>query len=355
MRFHDLYFGSVLGLLLCSCAGDEDLAEGRGAQTDTGSATEYEASPSDDASPDTSVEMDSGATPDTGLADTSPVDTGTLSVDSSVPETTTGCTSPNDCAGTDGECGRRTCAAGKCGFAPTAADTKTTMQTPGDCKMIVCDGAGGTKLSDDPSDVPADKNECSTGTCAASAPAQTPKASGTSCTIGGSVCDGAGKCVGCLTASTCPGTDGECATRTCASNTCAMSYASDFTFTFLQTPGDCKMRQCDGKGGVRTVVWTPDVPASDGNPCTQECCTAAGDPSSCMVPAGTKCNATTCSTTRIGVCGECNVVADCPVVQCKNKSSCTGNRCTYTNAPDNTPCGAPGWWCYSGSCLAPIG
>lgn len=338
MRFDKLLLSTLLAFGLWSCGGDEDLSEGKGAGEDTGASVELDATPLDSSVPDT--EMDTGVdstVPDTMMVDTTPIDTGV--VDTSMPDTTpVMCITPSDC-GADTECGKRTCVAGTCGLMAVAADTPTTAQTKGDCKKVVCDGAGGTKTVADAADVPADKNECSSGACIATGPTQTPKASGTTCTMGGSVCDGAGNCVGCVTASTCPGTDGECGTRTCTSNKCGMSYASDFTFTLVQVPGDCKMRQCDGMGGTKQVAWPSDVPADDGNPCTRECCTAAGDPAKCAPAAGTKCNATTCDVSRPGICGECNVKADCPAIECRTLTACTSNRCVYTNV--NYPVGTP--------------
>ena len=46
----------------------------------------------------------------------------------------------------------------------------------------------------------------------------------------------------------------------------------------VQTPGDCKNEVCDGNGKVTPVPDDADVPLDDGNPCTDEAC-SAGAPS----------------------------------------------------------------------------
>ncbi len=52
------------------------------------------------------------------------------------------CLAPSDCPGADDACQTRTCVQGKCGRDFTAAGTVLPIQTTGDCKQNVCDGAG---------------------------------------------------------------------------------------------------------------------------------------------------------------------------------------------------------------------
>jgi hypothetical protein len=55
-----------------------------------------------------------------------------------------------------------------------------------------------------------------------------------------------------------------------------------------QMDNDCKIVQCDGSGQEETVADTGDIPAGDGNPCTEEICN--GDmPEHAPRPAGTPC------------------------------------------------------------------
>lgn len=102
------------------------------------------------------------------------------------------CVQPSDCPGADDFCAVRTCEGGLCGWDYTAAGSDVDAQTAGDCRTVVCDGAGGTTSVVDDADLP-DLGECAVGTCNAGAPGQTPLAEGTACGAGDQ-CDGAGSC-----------------------------------------------------------------------------------------------------------------------------------------------------------------
>jgi hypothetical protein len=342
-----------LSLFLASgvgCAGDDDLTEGRGFE-DTGPALTAEADP-----PDTSVAPDT--TPvDSSMPDTTIVDSAV--VDTSMPETPFFCTSPTECPGVDTDCAKRGCVDGKCRVDNIAPDTPTASQVKGDCKKTECDGVGGIRILEDLSDVPADPSECATNTCTTTGPKEVFRGAGTPCTKGGSFCDGAGKCVECVAATTCPGTDSECRKRACVMNACTMANTPDGTPAEMQTAADCKIRVCDGAGGVRVAPADTDVPASDGNPCTREGC-SSGTPVTLAPAPSTPCGAgKTCDVARPGICGQCNVVGDCTTPPaCKTPSACTSNSCIYTNVMDTTPCPLPGGvtgWCSGGVCFAPIG
>src|SRR5262249_9574882 len=76
------------------------------------------------------------------------------------------CLAASDCPGVDTECSVRTCTAGACGVAYTAAGTPVSGQSPGDCHVNVCDGAGNTVSAIDNSDAPADDgNVCTSEAC----------------------------------------------------------------------------------------------------------------------------------------------------------------------------------------------
>jgi len=94
---------------------------------------------------------------------------------------------------------------------------------------------------------------------------------------------------GCSLPSDCPPTGSECSTATCAAGQCGISFVSAGTATSSQTPGDCMQNQCDGAGGTTSVVDNADVPADDGNQCTNEVCTV-GVPSHPVAAARTVCN-----------------------------------------------------------------
>src|SRR5262245_49101038 len=107
----------------------------------------------------------------------------------------------------------------------------------------------------------------------------------TDCTT--SACNAAGICVDCLTAATCPGQDTECSQRTCLGGACGITLVAAQTVLVLQAAGDCKSRRCDGQGNVTAIIDNNDLPV-DGNPCTQDVCTA-GLPSNPPTAASTMC------------------------------------------------------------------
>src|SRR5262245_50871559 len=111
---------------------------------------------------------------------------------------TGGCTNPGQCMGSDGPCATRTCKSGVCGVDFVPNGQSATMQTPGDCKKVVCDGKGaGMDLNDD-TDVPDDKKGCTSDACSAGTPSNTPVMAGTACTAPDmGVCNGLGDCVAC--------------------------------------------------------------------------------------------------------------------------------------------------------------
>jgi hypothetical protein len=227
------------------------------------------------------------------------------------------CGAAADCPGADGECAVRVCTAGTCGFAYAAAGTPVAAQTPGDCRVLACDGLGNVRASADDADVP-DAGPCVVGGCALGEPTFAPVAAGTACTQGfGLVCDGAGACVGCLVAADCPGEDTACATRACFAGTCGYSYTPAYT-PVLPDPvvADCRRLVCDG--GSPDPVSTgddADLPV-DGNACTADVCDF-GVPLNPPEPAGTACaqsGGTVCDGS--GACVECLAGPDCPSGVC---------------------------------------
>jgi len=239
------------------------------------------------------------------------------------------CVEPTTCPGTDTECQKRTCDAGRCGVGNVAANTRLAAQTPGDCKANVCDGNGATTTANDDTDVPVDNRECTDDVCSNGAPSNPPKSADTSCTQGGGkVCDGAGACVACNAAAQC-GQDTECKTFTCNAHVCGSTNAGTDKVLSTQIPGDCKEAHCDGSGGVTNVVNNTDVPF-DGLECTLDLCTD-GMPSNPAAPTGTTCSAGVCNGT---VCGECNVAANCQGTDdaCHHRT-CDTNHCGFFNEP----------------------
>ena len=237
-----------------------------------------------------------------------------------------GCLAAGDCPGKDDECRKRTCAAGACGLSFTSKGTPIAAQSGGDCKAVVCDGAGNQATQAEDGDVPVDGKQCTTDQCNAGVPSNPPTAQGAACSQnGGKVCDGKGVCAQCLTAADCPGQDGECQARACNAGTCGVTNQPKSTPLKAQLAGDCKAVVCDGAGASTTVNDDKDVPV-DGNDCTQDAC-AAGAPSNppaaaqaaCKQNGGKVCDGK-------GACVDCAVDADCASLLCL-KNVCAAATC----------------------------
>lgn len=224
------------------------------------------------------------------------------------------------CPPSTNECELPACTAGKCTATPVSQSTPTTAgQTSGDCKLVVCDGMGGTEVvdDDDPLD---DMNDCTTDTCVAGVNTPVPIAPGTACTTnGGKVCGSGSKAATCV----------ECISNASCSNGNVCDTSND---NFVCVPPSCM----DGmKDGSETGV-------DCGGPICGACsngqmCAAAGD-----------CASGFCSS---GVCAACGADANCPSTsfcdtstgKCTadntNGTSCTGNaQCTSGHCADGVCC-----------------
>ena len=104
-----------------------------------------------------------------------------------------GCIDASEC-GESTDCIAFNCNGGVCGSTTTAAGSALSAQTPGDCLIAVCDGAGGTTTDVDDGDLPIDGNECTGDACSNGTASNPPEPDGVPCAGGGS-CDGAGVCV----------------------------------------------------------------------------------------------------------------------------------------------------------------
>jgi len=238
------------------------------------------------------------------------------------------CLGAADCPGSDSECATRTCTGGACGTTFTPLGTPLAAQVAGDCRLSVCDGAGGTNWEPLEGDLPSDGNACTEDVCSIATPLHPPVAAGATCSGpgGGVVCDGAGACVQCLGAADCPGSDSECATRTCTAGACGTAFAPAATPVASQVAGDCLQNVCDGDGGIVGASLATDVPV-DGDDCTDDLC-LGGTPSNPPSAAGTACaqgGGAVCD--GAGVCVPCNVGADCASRVCSDHV-CQAATCT---------------------------
>lgn len=108
------------------------------------------------------------------------------------------CTDAFECPRAADPCVVSTCVDRVCVTVDAAEKTLVPGQTSGDCKLMVCDGRGGTVAIEDAADWPADDgDECTDEVCEGSEPEHPPLAVGSACGQGG-VCNGAGTCGACL-------------------------------------------------------------------------------------------------------------------------------------------------------------
>jgi hypothetical protein len=144
-----------------------------------------------------------------------------------------------------------------------------------DCKQLACEG---TELvtSANPDDLPDDDgNPCTAEECNGDMPSHPPVAPGTACNDGG-VCNATGQCSDCDKPTDC-GIDTVCATFTCVDNTCETEFNVGDIISGADD-GDCMALQCaDGEPEPQDLPYEDDT-EDDGNGCTMDTCSAAGDP-----------------------------------------------------------------------------
>src|SRR5204862_2537301 len=75
--------------------------------------------------------------------------------------------------------------------------------------------------------------------------------------------------------------------------------------------GNCSKAVCDGVGGITSAPDNTDVPADDGNPCTDDVC-SGGAPSHPTKSDGASCTGPSGAKVCVGAaCVQCAVRADC--------------------------------------------
>lgn len=260
------------------------------------------------------------------------------------------CVAASDC-GTASECAAPLCTNGVCDPGLVAANTPVAIQIDGDCKKVVCDGAGAQATQEDLGDVEDDQQPCTTDTCSATGPVHTPTP-GVPCGTAG-ICNASGQCVGCNTAADCQGTDDFCKTKTCVNNVCGVSFTG--TNTPLpaadQSTGDCASKVCNGSGDVTTIAAPTDLPV-DGNACTLDQCVGGSTPQNPPAPSGATCSSgggTVCNGN--GSCVQCVNATQCGTPAVCNTKSCVANQCVNGFSPSTQQCG--GGTCASGTAQLP--
>lgn len=255
---------------------------------------------------------------------------------------------------------------GACGFTFAPAGTLVVgagIQTAGDCKKWVCDGAGNVQQVNDDVDVPVDGNACSADVCTNGVPSN-PAVVGQTCNlvaVNDGVCSAAKTCVQCNQASDCNDDFNlACAAPTCVANACVPNYLAANQPATQQTPNDCKIVLCNGSGTpLPPSNDNGDLPLDDGNPCTDEVC-SAGAPQHPIKPqftdcgGGNKCDAagncdkangaTGCaangSDCASGFCVDGRCCESACNQPCRSCGNATGTCTNLTSGVDNNPAGA---------------
>jgi hypothetical protein len=239
------------------------------------------------------------------------------------------CTVAEHCVGIiEDQCTKRACVDKICQvkYLGTEKPASATLQQPGDCKVVVCDGVGGTKTINDDSDTPSDDNGCTVDSCLNGSKVFKFVDEGTNCGVN-SYCNSNGQCVGCLTATNCTGLTDACKMPTCVDGLCGISYVADNTILPMeyQSAEDCKIVVCDGKGNKVTRIDMADIPIDD-NLCTRDECLADGTPSNPPEPPYAAC----------GDEGACDGLGTC---QKPNGKACnSGSECVSTYCIDAVCC-----------------
>lgn len=303
---------------------------------------------------------------------------------STTTSTTTGtggaapCTTDAQCPA-PAACVKYSCPAGACVpmFAPEG--TPVMGAPPGDCKKLVCDGAGAPALKNDDGQMPDDKNPCTSDSCENGQPKHPPLANGTAC--GGGLACKDGQCMGCTAAAQCPMGD-VCHAVTCIAGACGFDTASlegqpcaapagacfDSSVCAMGacvpqpkgaavfsdgTDGNCKSASCDGNGVFAVVNDDNDAPPdANGNDCSVLACNtgavvqaAAPDGQACGNP-GQHCCAGAC---QYGGC--CPVAQKCGAACCQANQVCDGTFCCTQDKLCGGGCCDPGFGfsCIGGS------
>lgn len=106
------------------------------------------------------------------------------------------CAIDSDCPGEDTECATPFCSSGTCAITYESFGTQLAAQDAGDCRVWICDGAGGVSSGIDDSDIPVDGTICTDGFCSAGTPFNLPANEGDECEEpgDGGICE-SGVCV----------------------------------------------------------------------------------------------------------------------------------------------------------------
>lgn len=216
----------------------------------------------------------------------------------------TGCTTGADC-GTDTTCRSFGCADSVCLVVNVeSGPAPAEQQVDGDCRVLVCNGAGQPVAVADGDDLPADDGSgCTAPRCLEGTARHDPLPLNTPCSVGGgSVCDGDGACVPCNGASQCAAPQEVCAVVACEDHACTTTSvpSGEPAPPPAQTAGDCQVLICLN-GAQTQVKLDPGDVADDGNDCTLDHCQGK-NPRHTPAAPGTPCNGGQGTCDGEGVC-----------------------------------------------------
>jgi hypothetical protein len=181
-----------------------------------------------------------------------------------------------------------------------------STQTPGDCKLAICDANGNETTIPDDNDAADDNNECTTDGCESGTPTHTPVKAGTSCsTGGGKVCSSAGACVECAS-------DTDCATKVCKNDVCIAAQCDDTVRNGAETDVDCGGGTCAPCGYDKLCGSDSDCKGQScvGSHCAASCTDGEKNGSETAVDCGGAC------TTKCASGKTCSVDGDCQSDKC---------------------------------------
>ncbi|MDP3504751.1 MAG: lamin tail domain-containing protein [Myxococcales bacterium] len=151
---------------------------------------------------------------------------------------------------------------------------------------------------------------------------------------GGSTAGGAAGT--CMTVNDCAAVS-ECQQVACISSQCVISPRAAGPVA-TQTPGDCRVRSCDGLGALVVMNDNTDLPPDDGNACTTQSCLngmptfpAAPVDTACAQNGGSVCNAS-------AQCVACNAPSQCPGTdtECRTRTCTAAGACGFSFTPGGT-------------------
>jgi hypothetical protein len=266
------------------------------------------------------------------------------------------CNSPSHCAGGT-VCQIPTCGNHTCGLTNTPQDqpAAAAAQTVGDCRVVVCDGQGGTLSATDSGDVPVDDNDCTLDLCTGTIPSNPPKPAGTPCGVADSgTCDGQGHCsvkkahgASCLAGSECQSSlcvDAVCCGSPCGAACMACSAAKTggndgvcgFVLSGQDPDSECPLGQtCNGSGACSAGLCGSTCESAggscDGNVCVFGCGGPASCPGEVVCPPGLPCRVECTGTGSCEQGVDCTAASSCDITcgptACGELVSCAGSSC----------------------------